>query len=106
MSLLKSTLIAAGLSLALATAASAQSMTPSINDGIAMVVTESGAMTYLGGKPMKVNAAGHSMLMKHATQLKPGTIIYRSGNNFYMLENRAINGRMALDHAKGWVGGS
>ena len=39
MSAMKSMLIGAGLSLALAQAASAQSMTPEITDGIAMVVT-------------------------------------------------------------------
>ena len=62
-------------------------------------------MTYLGGKATKVNAAGHSLMMKHATQLKPGTVIYRSGNNFYVLENKMIDGKMTEDHAKGWVGG-
>ena len=102
---MKSMLTAAGLSLALAGAASAQSMTPEITDGIAMVVTANGTMTYLGGKPTKMNAAGHKMLMQHATQLKPGTLIYRSGNNFYLLENKMIDGKMTEDHAKGWVGG-
>jgi hypothetical protein len=101
---LKSTLIAAALSFAFAGAASAQSMTPEINDGIAMVVTSNGTMTYLGGKPAKVNAAGHSMMMKHATPIKAGTIIYRSGNNYYLLENKMIDGKMTEDHAKGWVG--
>ena len=98
---LKSTLIAAGLSFAFAGAASAQSMTPEIGDGIAMVVTSSG-MTYLGGKPAKVNAAGHSMMMKHATPIKAGTVIYRSGNNYYLLENKMIDGKMTEDHARGW----
>jgi hypothetical protein len=102
---MKSILIGAGLSFALAHAASAQSMTPEIGDGIAMVVTAQGTMTYLGGKATKVNAAGHSALMQHATPLKPGTIIYRSGNTYYMLENKMIDGRMTEDHAKGWVGG-
>jgi len=105
MNTMKSILIGAGLSLALAQAASAQSMTPEITDGVAMVVTAQGTMTYLGGKASKVNATGHSLMMKHATQLKPGTIIYRSGNNFYTLENKMIDGKMTEDHAKGWVGG-
>jgi len=43
--------------------------------------------------------------LKHATPLKPGTIVYRSGNNFYLLENKMIDGKMTEDHAKGWVGG-
>jgi hypothetical protein len=105
MSVMKSILIGAGLSLALAQAAAAQSTTPEIGDGIAMVVTAQGTMTYLGGKATKVNATGHKMLMQHATQLKPGTVIYRSGNNFYVLDNKMIDGKMTEDHAKGWVGG-
>lgn len=103
--MMKAILIGAAMSAASATLASAQSMTPEITDGIAMVVTANGTMTYLGGKPTKVNAAGHDMLMKHATPLKSGTIVYRSGNNFYLLENKMIDGKMAEDHAKGWVGG-
>src|SRR5215468_9841626 len=99
MSTMTSILIGAGLSLALAQAASAQSMTPEITDGVAMVVTAQGTMTYLGGKATKVNADGHKMLMQHATQLKPGTIIYRSGSNFYLLENKMIDGKMTEDHA-------
>ena len=105
MNAMKSILIGAGLSLALAQAAAAQSMTSEITDGVAMVVTAQGTMTYLGGKATEVNAMGHTMLMQHAMPLKPGTIIYRSGNNFYLLENKMIDGKMTEDHAKGWVGG-
>jgi hypothetical protein len=99
---LKSTLIAAAASFAFAGAASAQSMTPEITDGVAMVVMPNGTMTYLGGKPAKVNATGHAMMMKHGTPLKAGTIIYRSGNNFYLLENKMIDGKMTEGHTRGW----
>jgi len=97
---MKSTLIAAAVSFAFAGAASAQSMTD-FGDGVAMVVTSSG-MAYLGGKPAKVNATGHAMMMKHGTPIKAGTIIYRSGNNYYLLENKMIDGKMTEDHARGW----
>jgi len=104
MSMLKSTLIGAGLSIAATTGVLAQSMTPELNDGIAMVVSTNGSLGYLGGSPTKVNPTGHRMLMQHAKRLPSGTIIYRSGNNLYLLENKMIDGKMALDHAKGWVG--
>jgi len=105
MTSLKSILVATGLSIAAATAASAQSMTPEITDGVAMVVSANGSLTYLGGKAAKMSPTGHQMMMKHATRLAPGTIVYRTGNNFYLLENKMIDGAMVEDHAKGWVGG-
>src|SRR5262245_22229099 len=105
MTILKSALVAAGLSIAATAGAFAQSMTPEINSGITMAVSVNGSLTYLGGKAAKVNPTGHKMMMKHATRLAPGTIIYRTGNDFYLLENKIIDGKMAEDHAKGWVGG-
>jgi len=103
MSLLKSMLAGAGLSLALATAASAQSMTPDFHDGVAMVVMPNGSLTWLGGQAAKVNVTGHRMLMRHARQLKPGTIIYRSGGHLYALDNKMINGHRVDHHAKSWI---
>jgi hypothetical protein len=73
---LKSTLVGIGLSIALATVASAQSMTPEVTDGIAKVVPGDGS--YLDGN------GAHATLrtrMKHATRLKAGSIIYRSGSS-------------------------
>jgi hypothetical protein len=107
MNFVKSALIGASMALAITTGAFAQSANVDINDGIAMVVMADGKMvplyTHVGMKGKgKVNAKGHAMLMKAATKLKPGTIIYRSGNDYYMLENTKIGDQMALDHAKGW----
>ena len=107
MSLIKSALIGAALTLAIASGASAQSNNVDVGDGIAMVITADGKMvplsTQVGKKGTgKINAKGHAMLMQHATKLKAGTIIYRSGTSYYMLENKKIDADMALDHAKGW----
>jgi len=84
-----SLLIAAGLSIALGGAASAQSMTPEINDGIARVVTVTGQP---GGK----------VLMRHATPRHTGTVIHRSGD-FYLLNN-SMTGVTTFPRCKGWVG--
>ena len=105
MSISKSILVAAGLSLALAAGVSAQSLNTDVSDGIAMIITAEGKMVPLGGRMTKVNATGHKMLMQHATPIKAGTILYRSGNTYYMLENKMVDGKMVEDHAKGWVGG-
>jgi len=73
MTSLKSTLVAIGLSLAAATAASAQSKTPEINDGIAQVVTGSGASAYVGGHAAMARATGDRLVMRQATRTKAGT---------------------------------
>jgi hypothetical protein len=88
----KSLLIAAGLSIALGGIASAQSMTPEINDGIARVVTTTGH-------------GGSTLVMRHATPRHAGTVISRSGyNGFYLLNNRVTDGVTTFSRCKGWVG--
>ena len=80
---LKSTLVGIGLSVALASAASAQSMTPEVSDGIAKVVAGNGA--YLGGSAA---STGHRILMHHATRPRAGSIAYRSGSGLDAVRNQ------------------
>jgi hypothetical protein len=87
-----SLLIAAGLSIALGGIASAQSMTPEINDGIAKVVT---ATAQGGGR----------LVMRHGTQRQSATIISRTGSTgFYQLNNSMTQGVTTFPRCKGWVG--
>jgi len=102
MMLLKTALIAAGLSMGIASGAFAQSPTAEIGDGIAMLVTANGSLSYLGGKTGKLNATGHGMMMKYGTRLPPGSIIYRSGNRFYLLPNKKMDGVMVEERARSW----
>ena len=107
MSLLKF-VIGTSLALALTTTVSAQQTSKAeLTDGVAVVVLADGRTPYLGGvneDSMFVNPDGHAMLLKHGTQLKPGTIIYRSGADIYVLENKMIEGQMVRDRMLYWVG--
>ena len=86
-----SLLIAAGLSIALGGIASAQSMTPEINDGIARVVT--------------ATPQGARLVMRHAAPRQSATIIRNSGSNgFYLLNNSMTQGVTTYPRCKGWVG--
>ena len=70
--------------------ASAQSMTPEINDGIARVVT---------------GHSGGTLVMRHAVPWQAATIIRRSGSNgFYQLNNSVTQGVTTYPRCKGWVG--
>jgi hypothetical protein len=87
-----SLLIAAGLTIALTGAASAQSMTPEINDGIARVVT---ATSHGGGR----------LVMRHAGPRQAAAVIRSSGSNgFYLLNNSVTRGVTTFPRCKGWVG--
>jgi hypothetical protein len=86
-----SLLIAAGLSIALGGIASAQSMTPEINDGIAKVVT--------------APPQGGRLVMRHAAPRQAATIISRTGSTgFYQLNNSMTQGVTTYPRCKGWVG--
>ena len=103
-SLLRLGLMGAGLSIAVATMSLAQSYDPDIGTGnIAYIVQPDGSTTHLGGKAAHVNAKGHAMMMQHAAELKPGSLLYHSTNKLYALNNQMIDGKMVEDHAKGWV---
>ena len=94
----KSVLLAAGLTLALATGAIAQAM----GDKAAIVTDQSGKVTHI----TRVNAKGHATIMKHGKKLAPGTVIYRSGDDVYALEGKALEqdtSQTLTDHAKGWI---
>ncbi|HKA71864.1 MAG TPA: hypothetical protein VKE26_08665 [Xanthobacteraceae bacterium] len=103
-SFLQLTLLGAGLSLAIATISFAQSYDPDVGSGnVAYSVQPDGSTSRLGSKTARVNSSGHTMLMQHGSELKPGSILYRSGNKLYSLNNQMIDGKMVEDHAKGWV---
>jgi hypothetical protein len=88
----KTLLIAASLSIALGGMASAQSMTPEINDGIAKVVTATAQ-------------GGGTLVMRHAAPRQAATIIRNSGSNgFYLLNNSVTQGVTTYPRCKGWVG--
>ena len=72
-SLLKLSLLGAGLSLAIATISFAQSYDPDIGSGnIAYSVQPDGSTARLGHKTARVNQSGHAMITRHGTELKPG----------------------------------
>ena len=93
MTIVKSMLVGIGLSLALATAASAQSMTPEVTDGIAKVVPGNASPGYLGDYAAETRATGHRILMKQGSRLKAG--------NLDMVQNR-IGGETAEHAWEGW----
>jgi hypothetical protein len=109
-SLLKLTLLGVGVGagVALATISFAQSYDPDVGSGnivpgIAYMVQPDGTTNRLGGRTGKVNAAGHAMAMAHGSELKPGAVLYRSGNKLYAVHNEMIDGKMVEEHAKGWT---
>jgi predicted lipoprotein with Yx(FWY)xxD motif len=107
MSFAKSTLLATALSLALATAASAQNAPEAgLPDKTAVMVDQSGKLKTVGTYNKKINAKGHATIMKYAKKLPPHTMIYRSGDDIYVLEGQALQNdtsQTLSDHAKGWI---
>jgi hypothetical protein len=116
MSFSKSVLLAAGLAIGSVTVALAQPVAPgaagqtdevNIYDKTGFMVDPlSGKTVPVGTKTKRVNAKGHAMIMKHAKKLPPGTVIYRSGGDMYMLDGKALEqdtGQKLTDHAKGWT---
>ena len=107
MSLSKVAMIAAGLLLALLSTASAQgSPDVSLSDKTAVMVDQSGKLKGVGTKTKQINAKGHATIMKYAKKLPPHTMIYRSGDDIYVLEGQALQqdtSQTLTDHAKGWI---
>lgn len=101
MTSLKSTFVAIGLSLAAATAASAQSMTPEINDGIARIVTGNGASAHIGGRATTARTTGHRLVMRQATRTKAGTSGLYAGSSLEVLQNR-VGSEPAEQPWQGW----
>jgi len=52
-----------------------------------------------------VDEQGHAMMMKHGSELKVGSVLYRSNNKLYALnnDNQLMEGKYLADHVKGWV---
>jgi hypothetical protein len=94
MSFSKLTVLAAGLALAMSTAAFAQSQNVPGNmlsdvgqDEIIYLKSETGKVTKA---KMKMNDASHGKAMKAgARELPHGAMIYRKGGKLYLLENKA-----------------
>jgi hypothetical protein len=115
MSFSKSALIAAGLTVAVATGAYAQGSTlgagpesseVNLFDRTGFYTDSTGKVMVLGTKTKKVNAKGHALIMKHGKKLPPHTMIYRVGNDVYMLEGKALEAdtkQTLTDHARGWI---
>jgi hypothetical protein len=98
--------LGAGFVLAIATMSFAQSYDPNVGSGnIAYVVEPDGGTTRLGGASGRVNEQGHAHMMKHGSELKPGSVLYRSNNKLYALnnDNQLQEGKFLADHVKGWV---
>lgn len=57
----------------------------------------------LGGKTGTVNANGHAMAMANGSELKSGSVLYRSNNKLYAVNNQMIQDIMLEEHAKSWT---
>src|SRR5262245_51091946 len=98
--------LGAGFVLAIATMSLAQSYDPDVGSGnVAYTVQPDGSTTRLGGASGRVNEQGHAMMTKHGSELKPGSVLYRSNNKLYALnnDNQMMEGKFLADHVKGWV---
>jgi hypothetical protein len=96
--------LSAGFALAIATMSFAQSYDPDYGTGnIAYVVQPDGSTSRLGGKTGAVNSTGHAMAMAHGSELKPGSVLYRSNNKLYAVNNQMIDGKMLEEHTKSWT---
>ena len=65
-----------------------------------------GKLKTVGTYNKKINAKGHATIMKYAKKLPPHTMIYRSGDDIYVLEGQALQNdtsQTLSDHAKGWI---
>jgi len=81
MSLIKSALIAGGLTLAFVTGAASQDLSPwDIKERTAYVVMMDGAM-----KTVRLGDKGTTMLMKSAQKVPRGTVFIMSGSDLYMV---------------------
>jgi hypothetical protein len=82
MTLIKSALVAGGMTLALVTGAAAQDLSPwDIKERTAYVVMMDGAM-----KTVRLGDKGTTMLMKTAKKVPRGTVFIMSGNDLYMVD--------------------
>ena len=96
--------LGAGFALAIATISFAQSYDPDAGSGnIAYMVQPDGSTSRLGGKTGTVNSAGHAMAMAHGSELKPGSVLYRSNGKLHAVNNQMIEGKMLEEHTKSWV---
>jgi hypothetical protein len=69
-------------------------------------VEERHAMYLDGGKMqmIAINDKGHAMMMRYGHPIPNGTIIYRSGGKFYMVNDRKMaNGEMLYQSMSSWT---
>jgi len=97
----KLTILAAGIATVFASTAAraVDNETANVEDRHAMYFAANGTM-----QKFTVNEAGHAMMMKNARALAAGTIIYRSGGKFYLLEDKKMaNGKMMFADMQSWT---
>ena len=92
MTLLRSTLIAAAMTVASIAPSFAQNIQLELSDRQALMVNAAGKVS-----KMSVNEAGHRMMMKYARPVKAGTLFgYMSGGTLYMVQDRRMAGGQSL----------
>ena len=92
MSFTKTTLAAAGMSLALVTGALAQGLEPwDIRERSAYVVMMDGTM-----KTVRLGDKGMAMLMKNAKRVPRGTVFVMSGGQLYMVNASKMFARAGM----------
>lgn len=97
----KIVLLAAGVAVVLGTTAAR-----AVDEEVANVEERHAMYFDMNGKMHKLtlNDAGHAMMMKNARALAAGTVIYRSGGKFYLLEDKKMaNGKMMFADMQSWT---
>src|SRR5262249_43052886 len=97
----KLTILAAGIAAVLGTGAAraVDYETAHIDERHAIYLDTKGTM-----HKFTLNQAGHAMMMQNARALAAGTIIYRSGGKFYLLEDKKMaNGKMLFSDMQSWT---
>jgi hypothetical protein len=91
MTLLRSTLIAAAMTVASIAPSFAQNIQLELSDRQALMVNAAGKVS-----KMSLNEAGHRMMMKYARPVRAGTLFYMSGGTLYMVQDRRMAGGQSL----------
>jgi hypothetical protein len=97
----KLTILAVGIAAVLSTGAAraVDYETAHIDERHAMYFDASGTM-----HKFTVNDKGHAMMMQNARALAAGTIVYRSGGKFYILEDKKMaDGKMMFADMQSWT---
>jgi hypothetical protein len=69
-------------------------------------VDENGKVRTIDATSSKVDAKGHAMIKKYGKKVPRGTVIYRDGDNVYVVDPTKLapdTKQTLTDHARGWV---